>query len=355
MLEPLYVLENLDQWTSIRFGNFTGISNIAMQDGFLSMVSLQRQLYPALSTIGCGTDSGMLFSVQHPNKSVATARPDRGNVYMYTTHASGASPAIGPDGRMSDEFTLGYHQLPEPNPSTPNHIRPDFLHTDAAASITARLGSPISTIPNYITRTRNFFVRGLGVANLTNRDTGWATPSGTPVTVDLTLTAVKPGQARIPTRAIVGDGADGVGAGAAGRPYFHCYATILMTQVSSARRSTARPGTTRLEMCSSFPSGISLRLFFPVSSLCFFLPRFVQVDEILRVFPLGARGRAFVFASNGKLIASTLYLSAAERSGTNVFYANEFSLQVPSSILIEKGLAVAVRVENNNASSTRPD
>lgn len=239
MLEPLYVLEHLDQWTSLRFGNFTGVSNIALEDGFLAMVSLQRQLYPALSTLGCGTDSGMLFSVQHPNKSVATARPDRGNVYIYTSHAAGDAPAIGPDGRMSDQFEVNYYQLPEPNPSTPNHVQPDFLHTDRAAAITARLGSPISTIPNYVTRTRNFFMRGLAVANLTNRDTGWATPSGTPVTVDLTLTAVKPGRARIPTPALVGDGVDGVGSGAAGRPYFHCYATILMTQVSPTRHSTA--------------------------------------------------------------------------------------------------------------------
>lgn len=65
-----------------------------------------------------------------------------------------------------------------------------------------------------------------------------------------------------------------------------------------------------------------------------------QLDEILRSYSIGEHGRAFVFTGAGRLVAASVPLEPRQRANTNLFQKNNFSLDVPSQLLIERGFAV---------------
>jgi hypothetical protein len=189
------------------------------------------------------------------------------------------------NGRLSppEALTLSYYQLSSPNPSTNGKIVSDFPKDAPAADIQAALGTPISSIAQFDVHKRANWIRAQAI-RASGRGNGWGVPAGTAVTSDITLTAIRP--------SADGNNVTQVGAANAG-PKSVVVATILAS----------------------------------------------QLDEVLRTFPIGNNGRAFIFTASGSLISSTLTLSATQRIQTNVFQNNDFGLQVPLRTFQDAGFA----------------
>lgn len=189
LTEPLVALEHLESWASLRFGSFTGIAKIENERGFLAGLALERQLYPALSTIGIGVHSGLQIAVQNQRRSIPAVNATGGNVYLFNKHAAGET--LDSNGQLPSNFTLFYYQMSAINPSKPDFLRPDFINSDQAADIVARLGSPIGSLANLDARRTGYYGRGVAVARLGQADIGFNTPTDSTVNSDDLIVTVR--------------------------------------------------------------------------------------------------------------------------------------------------------------------